>query len=214
MPATGWNQRFDARRRHAAPAAGSSADRRARAPTKRRIPGSSAGACGVCSAWRWSWCSSTGRAGLVPAAIAAVALLLTYQEMPPLIWLWGNLLAALAMARAAPEGRFRKFARAYRTLSFVVLGLALLPFMWMQVRFALYPQLEIISAWTIRSTSERTVWARHLGAKLALCDRRRGGPAADAERRHRGTIGTAAAASAGRRDAEAAPTSSREPEVG
>ena len=51
-------------------------------------------------------------AGLVPAAIAAVALLLTYQELPAYIWLWGNLLAALAMARAAPEGRFRRIRAA------------------------------------------------------------------------------------------------------
>ena len=80
-------------------------------------------------------------AGLVPAGIAAVALLLTYQEVPEFIWLWGNLLAALAVARAAPEGRFRKFAGAYRTVSFVVLGIALLPFLWLQVRYALYPQL-------------------------------------------------------------------------
>jgi hypothetical protein len=80
--------------------------------------------------------------GLVPAVIAAVALLLTYQEMPAFIWLWGNLLAALAIVRAAPEGRFRKIAQGYRTASFVVLALALLPFMWMQVRYALYPQLE------------------------------------------------------------------------
>jgi hypothetical protein len=81
-------------------------------------------------------------AGLIPAAIAAVALLLTYQEQPEFIWLWGNLLAALAVARSAPEGRFRRFAGLYRTVSFAVLGLALLPFLWMQVRFALYPQLE------------------------------------------------------------------------
>ena len=68
--------------------------------------------------------------------------MLTYQEAPEYIWLWGNLLAALAIARAAPDGRFQKFARGYRTLSFVVLGLALLPFLWVQVRYALYPQLE------------------------------------------------------------------------
>ena len=48
--------------------------------------------------------------------------MLTYQEAPEFIWLWGNLLAALAIARAAPDGRFQKFARAYRTLSFAVLG--------------------------------------------------------------------------------------------
>lgn len=81
-------------------------------------------------------------AGRIPAAIAALALLLTYQEAPEYIWLWGNLLAALAVARAAPEGRFQRIARMYRTASFIVLGLLLLPFMWMQVRLALYPQLE------------------------------------------------------------------------
>jgi hypothetical protein len=80
-------------------------------------------------------------AGLVPAIVAGVALALTYQEMPGYIWLWGNLLAALSIARAAPEGRFRRFASIYRTLSFVALGLALLPFVWLQVRYALYPQL-------------------------------------------------------------------------
>lgn len=81
-------------------------------------------------------------AGRIPAAIAALALLLTYQEAPAYIWLWGNLLAALAVARAAPDGRFQRIARGYRTASFIVLGLFLLPFMWMQVRYALYPQLE------------------------------------------------------------------------
>jgi hypothetical protein len=80
-------------------------------------------------------------AGLVPAIVAGVALALTYQEMPAYIWLWGNLLAALSVARAAPEGRFRRFASLYRTLSFVALGMALLPFVWLQVRYALYPQL-------------------------------------------------------------------------
>ena len=43
--------------------------------------------------------------------VAALALLLTYQEAPAYVWLWGNLLAALAVARAAPEGRFRTLAR-------------------------------------------------------------------------------------------------------
>jgi hypothetical protein len=81
-------------------------------------------------------------AGRVPAAIALAALLLTYQEQPSFVWLWGNLLAAIAIARAAPEGRFRRFASGYRTASFASLALALLPFMWWQIRVALYPQLE------------------------------------------------------------------------
>ncbi len=88
----------------------------------------------------------------MPAAVAALALLLTYQEAPGYIWLWGNLLAALAIARAAPAGRFQRFARVYRTVSFVVLGIALLPFLWGQVRVALYPQLEGVYGYPIPGT--------------------------------------------------------------
>jgi len=145
MPATGWNQRFDR------------VNGVLHLPPGHRLIAVT-GADAAPGSWfeRWGLWSVFGLAlvvvfvywtgGRVPAAIAAVALLLTYQEAPPLIWLWGNLLAALAVARAAPEGRFQKFARGYRTASFVVLALALLPFMWMQVRFALYPQLESQSA--------------------------------------------------------------------
>ncbi len=53
------------------------------------------------------------------------------------------------------DGRFQKFARGYRTLSFVVLGLALLPFLWVQVRYALYPQLEAQHERRTASTRER-----------------------------------------------------------
>jgi hypothetical protein len=80
--------------------------------------------------------------GPLAAALAAVGLALFYQEQPLFIWLWGNLLAAIAIARAAPEGRFRRFASGYRTVSFLLLGLSLLPFLWGQIRVALYPQLE------------------------------------------------------------------------
>jgi hypothetical protein len=153
MPATGWNQRFDAvqGRLHLPPG-----HRLIAVPGADEAPGS----------WfeRWGLWNVFGvalvvvfvywTAGTAPAAIAAVALLLTYQEMPSLIWLWGNLLAALAVARAAPEGRFRRFANAWRTTSFVVLALALLPFMWMQVRLALYPQLEPASPWNYHEVLE------------------------------------------------------------
>lgn len=81
-------------------------------------------------------------AGWPVGAIAFVALMLTYQEEHAYIWLWSNLLAAVALARAAPEGRLRNFAHGYRVLSFAVLGFALLPLLWGQVRLALYPQLE------------------------------------------------------------------------
>jgi len=141
MPATGWNQRFDqvSGVLHLPPG-----HRLIAAPGTDEAPGS----------WieRWGLWSVFGVlivvvfvywiAGLMPAGIAALAFLLTYQEMPPFIWLWANLLAALAIARTAPEGRFRRVAHGYRTLSFSVLALAMLPFMWSQVRYALYPQLE------------------------------------------------------------------------
>jgi hypothetical protein len=141
LPATGWMGRFDG------------VDGMLHLPPGHRLI-AAIGADSAPRSWfeRWGLWSVFGvlivvafvywTAGVAPAAIAAVAFLLTYQEEPSSIWLWGNLLAALAVARAAPEGRFRRIASGYRTTSFVVLAVALLPFMWMQVRYALYPQLE------------------------------------------------------------------------
>jgi len=141
LPATGWTGRFDG------------VSGRLHLPPGHQLI-AALGADSAPGSWfeRWGLWSVFGvlivvafvywTAGLVPAAIAAFAFLLTYQQAPSYIWLWGNLLAALAVARAAPEGRFRRIASGYRTTSFVVLALALLPFMWMQVRYALYPQLE------------------------------------------------------------------------
>lgn len=80
--------------------------------------------------------------GPVGGALAFVALLLTYQDSPQVIWLWANLLAALALVRAAPEGKLRSFAERYSTVSFAVLALALLPFAWQQLRLAIHPQLD------------------------------------------------------------------------
>ncbi len=141
MPATGWDARFD------------TVSGTLHLPPGHRLLGA-IGADAAPQSWWESWglwnvfgvlivvVFVYWTAGRIPAAIAAVALLLTYQEAPLYIWLWGNLLAALAIARAAPEGRFRRFASAYRTVSFIVLAIALLPFLWTQVRYALYPQLE------------------------------------------------------------------------
>ena len=80
--------------------------------------------------------------GPVGGALAFAALMLTYQDSPQVIWLWANLLAALALSRAAPEGRLRAFAERYRAASFAVLALALVPFMWQQLRYAIHPQLD------------------------------------------------------------------------
>jgi len=148
MPATGWDQRFDqvSGSLHLPPG-----HRLIAAPGTDEAPGSWFEGWGLWSVFGLAlvvvfvyWV-----AGKIPAVIAAVALLLTYQELPALVWLWGNLLAALAVARAAPEGRFRKFAQSYRSVSFLVLAFVLMPFMWLQVRVALYPQLESMYAWSV-----------------------------------------------------------------
>lgn len=81
--------------------------------------------------------------GSVLGALAFVALVLTYQESPQLIWLWGNLLAAIAIARSTPDGRWREVARAYRLASFVLVALVLVPFSWSQLRLAMHPQLDV-----------------------------------------------------------------------
>ncbi|HEU4780663.1 MAG TPA: hypothetical protein VFS58_12345 [Steroidobacteraceae bacterium] len=140
MPATGWNSRFDR-------VVGT-----VHLPPGHRLLAVLGADAAPASWWeQWGLWNVFGvlivvvfvywTAGRIPAAIAALALVLTYQEAPAYIWLWGVLLAALAVARAAPEGRFQNFARGFRTLSFAVLGLALLPFLIMQFRCALYPQL-------------------------------------------------------------------------
>lgn len=140
MPATGWDSRFD------------------RVVGKLHLPAghrllAAVGADAAPNSWweRWGLWDVFGvmlvvafvywTAGRIPAAIAALALVLMYQEAPSHTWLWGNLLAALAVARVAPDGRFRRFARWWRTGSFVLLAFALLPFLASQFRYALYPQL-------------------------------------------------------------------------
>jgi hypothetical protein len=77
--------------------------------------------------------------------LGALGLLLTYQAEPSLIWGWANLIAAMALARAAPAGRLANIARGYRTVSFALLALALVSFAWTEVRQSIYPQLEFAS---------------------------------------------------------------------
>jgi hypothetical protein len=141
LPATGWASRFE------------QVSGTLHLPPGHRLL-AAVGADSASSAWldRWGLWNVFGvlivvvfvywAAGLVPALIAALAFVLTYQESPSYIWLWGNLLAAIAIARATPEGRLKRWASAYRSLSFVVLAVALIPFTWHQVRYSLYPQLE------------------------------------------------------------------------
>ena len=80
--------------------------------------------------------------GREAGAIALFALALSWHEANAPQWIWVNLLAAVALARVAPEGRLRKSALLYRGLSFAILVIALVPFFAGQMRIAIYPQLE------------------------------------------------------------------------
>jgi hypothetical protein len=86
---------------------------------------------------------ATGRLfGNAAAAIALLALVLSLHEPGSAAWSWLNLLAAVALARVAPEGRLSSAARVYRAVSALLLFAILVPFLVGQIRDAIYPQLE------------------------------------------------------------------------
>ncbi|MEN8260070.1 MAG: hypothetical protein ABFS02_05695, partial [Pseudomonadota bacterium] len=73
---------------------------------------------------------------------ALLTFVLVWQEPGAPRFVWLNILAAIALLRVLPEGRFRVFAKLYRNVFLLGLVLIVLPFMVSQVRNALYPQLE------------------------------------------------------------------------
>lgn len=83
--------------------------------------------------------------GVATALVALGAVALTYQESGAPTWLWLAVLIALALTRAAPEGRVRRWAAAARVLALALLVLALIPFVVSQARLAVYPQLETLT---------------------------------------------------------------------
>ena len=80
--------------------------------------------------------------GRVAGLLALLALALSFHEPGAPVWSWLNLLAAVALARAAPEGRLQRWARRYRFVSVALLALFLVPFLFTQVRISVYPQLQ------------------------------------------------------------------------
>lgn len=82
--------------------------------------------------------------GIRTALIALAALVLSDQESGAPTWLWLNILIALALLGAAPEGRLKRWAALYRWLAVAALVVALVPFAVTQARLALYPQLEAL----------------------------------------------------------------------
>ena len=81
--------------------------------------------------WGWPW-------GI--AALLGMALI--YHEPNAPLYVWLNVLAAVALLRALPPGRFRVLTDAYRRLALLALLVIGGLFAVQQVRSALYPQLE------------------------------------------------------------------------
>ena len=81
-------------------------------------------------------------AGVAAAVLAAAALLLAHHEQRAVTWLMLNLLIAIAVARAIPEGRFRAWAHGWRNVAFAIVLVALVPFTLYQARLAFFPQLQ------------------------------------------------------------------------
>jgi hypothetical protein len=98
--------------------------------------------------WHWQW-----------GACALIAMTLIWQEPHAPHYVWLNILAAVALLRVLPEGRFARAAMFYRNMGLIALVLIGVPFMVVQVRSALFPQLENpfmpIAAPMTQSLSER-----------------------------------------------------------
>ncbi|MGR9012743.1 MAG: hypothetical protein ACU83U_03785 [Gammaproteobacteria bacterium] len=75
-------------------------------------------------------------------SLALVTLVLIWHEPGSPQFIWLNILAAIALIKVLPEGRFLKFISWYRNAFWLALIMTILPFMVEQVRTGLYPQLE------------------------------------------------------------------------
>lgn len=73
-------------------------------------------------------------------ALVTLALIWHEPDSPHFVWL--NILAATALIKVLPQGRFFKFMSWYRNAFWLALIMTSLPFMLEQVRTGLYPQLE------------------------------------------------------------------------
>lgn len=80
--------------------------------------------------------------GWQATALTLASLTLTHQEPGAPSWLWLNALIALALLRAAPAGRLQRVASVNQLVALALLAVVLVPFAAMQVRLAVYPQLE------------------------------------------------------------------------
>jgi hypothetical protein len=74
--------------------------------------------------------------------LALITLVLIWHEPGSPHFVWLNILAATALIKVLPQGRFLKLISWYRSAFWLALIMTTLPFMLEQVRTGLYPQLE------------------------------------------------------------------------
>lgn len=85
-------------------------------------------------------------AGVPAAVLSLAAFTLTHHELPALTWAALNLLVAIAIVGAMPEGRVRRWLAHWRAVSLAIVVVMLVPFALSQARLAFFPQLES-AAW-------------------------------------------------------------------
>ncbi len=73
---------------------------------------------------------------------AMLTLGLLWHEAGAPHWIWLSILAAIALLRVLPDGRFKQLIKSYLNLNAIILVIIVVPFMIHQVRTGLYPQLE------------------------------------------------------------------------
>ncbi len=73
---------------------------------------------------------------------AMLTLALLWHESGAPHWIWLSILAAIALLRVLPDGRFKHLIQSYLNLNGIILVIIVVPFMVHQVRTGLYPQLE------------------------------------------------------------------------
>jgi len=81
--------------------------------------------------------------GWMPSVFALVVLILGYHESNMPTFLWFNLIAALGLVTKITNQKLLKYFNIYKWISVSMLLIVLLPFLADQIRFTLYPQLEM-----------------------------------------------------------------------
>ncbi|NLD93826.1 MAG: hypothetical protein GX639_14310 [Fibrobacter sp.] len=74
--------------------------------------------------------------------VALITFVVTFHENGAPLFLWLNIVAAVALLRVLPESKFKKLLSCYSVLAFLAVLFVGLTFSVYQVRQALYPQLE------------------------------------------------------------------------